>query len=129
MSGNAASRWPQVLLTVYWVVLAVATHWPKMPGLDIPGKDKTAHVVAYGVLAGLMLLVAGRWHDRYGRLKIAAAVIVIAGVYGAIDEVTQPFSGRSCTLGDWLADMVGVLIVCGVYVLFARAPIAAADEM
>jgi VanZ family protein len=30
--------------------------------------------------------------------------------YGVLDETTQPLAGRSCELGDWLADVSGAVL-------------------
>ena len=68
--------------------------------------DKVPHAVAYAVLAAIMVLLGVR-----GRLG-AALLIAVASV----DELTQPWFGRSCTLGDWLADLAAIL---GVYALYA----------
>jgi VanZ family protein len=31
----------------------------------------------------------------------------VIAVYGAVDELTQPWAGRFCDLNDWLADIGG----------------------
>jgi VanZ family protein len=110
-------KWPQILLGTYSIVLFTATHWPKLPSLDVPGKDKTLHVVAYAILAGLLLnvLARGTWLAR--GVKIAAAAVVIVAVAGALDEWTQPYFGRTCDLFDWLADMAGAVGVSIAYLL------------
>ncbi len=68
--------------------------------------DKVPHVVAYAVLAALMVLLGVR-----GRLGVAVLVVV-----ASVDELTQPWFGRSCTLGDWVTDLAAIL---GVYTLYA----------
>jgi VanZ family protein len=110
-------RWPQILLGAYSIVLLMATHWPKPPRIDVPGKDKTLHVVAYAILAGLLLiaLTRGTWLAR--GVKIAAAAVTIVAVAGALDEWTQPYFGRTCDFFDWLADMAGAIGVSIAYLL------------
>jgi VanZ family protein len=34
-------------------------------------------------------------------------------VYGLIDEITQPLTGRSCDIYDWLADLAGAGMAVG----------------
>jgi VanZ family protein len=113
-------RWPRILLGAYWIALLTGTHWPKMPNIDVPGKDKTMHVVAYAILAGLLLNVMARrtWLAR--GVSIAAMAVAIVAVAGALDEWTQPYFGRTCDLFDWLADMAGAVGV-SIAFLLARA--------
>jgi VanZ family protein len=106
-----------MLLGVYSLVLFTATHWPKMPSLNVSGKDKTLHAVAYAILTGLLLNVLARrnWFRR--GLGVAAAAVALAAIIGALDEWTQPYAGRTCDLFDWLADTAGAATVGIAYVL------------
>jgi VanZ family protein len=96
-------------LVAYWLLLFGATHWPQPPDLsDLPGSDKTLHLTAYALLAFLLACtLAGR---RPLTLATAAIVLAIIAVYGATDELTQPFFGRSAELSDWAADMTGAML-------------------
>lgn len=96
-------------LVAYWLLLFAATHWPQPPDLsDLPGSDKTLHLTTYALLAFLLArTLTGR---RPLTLATAAIVLAIIAVYGASDELTQPFFGRSLELGDWAADMAGAMI-------------------
>jgi hypothetical protein len=69
--------------------------------------DKIPHMVTYAVLAALMILLGVR-----GLLGVALLIAV-----ASVDELTQPWFGRSCTLGDWLADLASILGVCALYAL------------
>jgi VanZ family protein len=70
-----------------------------------------AHVVAYGALAALALTALSPpdgWHAR----PVLAAVL-IAGCYGAVDELHQWFvPGRTCSASDLLTDVVGGSLAC-----------------
>jgi len=68
--------------------------------------DKIPHMVTYAVLAALMILLGVR-----GLLGVALLIAV-----ASVDELTQPWFGRSCTLGDWLTDLASIL---GVYAGYA----------
>lgn len=112
--------WPLVLLGVYWLALLTATHWPKVPGIDVPGKDKTLHAVAYAFLTGLLLSALTRQARLARGWPIALAAVTIVAVYGALDERTQPWTGRTCDLLDWTADMVGAASVALGYLIATR---------
>lgn len=101
-----------VTLLAYWCLLVTLTHMPKVPSVGPNVSDKIRHLLAYGLLAGLLFLtVWGLWP----RLRwLAAWVLVIVCAYAAIDELTQPLTGRAAEFGDWLADGSGALlaVVC-----------------
>jgi hypothetical protein len=95
---------------VYWVALAVGTHWPRitLPFDGAGGIDKVLHFSAFAGLAFLLALAVRQWRPlgllQY--LLLAAALLI----YGAIDEATQLLvPGRSCELADWLADAAGAV--------------------
>jgi VanZ family protein len=79
---------------------------PAMPS----GWDKLLHLGAYGLL-GLLSLRAV--HGGWGRLTVAGSVgaVLLAGGYGIFDELHQSrVAGRHASVGDWLADLAGVLL-------------------
>ena len=95
----------------YWVVLFVLTHIPVEP--RVPGMrhgDKILHVVAYFVLTFL-----GGWaaSQRMRASRLLGWAIVYAA-YAAADEYLQRFAGRSMTLGDFLADLLGIALATAV---------------
>lgn len=112
--------WPQVLLAIYCVALFAGTHWPKLPGIDVPGRDKTLHAVAFAVLTGLLLSVLARQSRLARGWPIALAAVAIVAFYAALDEWTQPYAGRTCDLLDWAADMVGAVSVGLGYLIATR---------
>jgi VanZ family protein len=81
---------------------------PKPKG--ILGIDKVQHFIAYFVLAAAI----GFWffpgRQQKWRWKPVFVSVVIAAVYGVIDEVHQYFvPGRECSVWDWLADSIGAV--------------------
>jgi len=69
---------------------------------DLPGADKVAHAVAYGVLGLLAALARGA-----GALTGAVAGLVV----GAADEWIQSgVPGRSADLADLAADLAGAAV-------------------
>lgn len=105
----------------YWGVLLTVMHLPKVspPRVALRLGDKVLHCAAYLVLAllgGWVALRLGRrvdtrWVVRWG---------LIYAAYGAADELLQPLSGRTCQLGDWLADAIGVAVALALVALLAR---------
>jgi VanZ family protein len=93
---------------VYWFGLFVATHIPIPEGApSVRHADKVLHVVAYFGLTAL-----GGWRLAALRGAPSAKTIwswaAVYALYGVVDESLQPLVGRSMTLGDLLADAVGV---------------------
>ena len=92
----------------YWVCLFVVMHVP-MAGTGaptVPHADKVAHILLYFILAGL----GGRYLMAIGRASTREMITWAVGyaAYAALDEWLQPFVHRSMSLGDWVADVVGV---------------------
>ena len=108
---------PLAALTgAYTGLLVFATHYPKpeqLLGTNLPS-DKTLHCLAYGalgLLAAALVADSGRWSAR--RVAALAAGLV---AFAAIDEVTQPWFGRSAEPLDWVYDLIGLAAGIGVIV-------------
>jgi VanZ family protein len=84
------------------------------PADDVPfapaGVDKLVHASLF-----LALAVTGRWAGI--RRVVLAPVLVL---YGAGSEVLQDLIGRDAAVGDWIADVVGVLLGLLVWQTLAR---------
>jgi len=105
-------RWA---LAAYAVVLTVATHWPK---LDLPGQqsvplglDKWMHVLAFGVLA--VLIVLARPFACIRRTVVWGTAMALA--YAGLNECTQSLMpGRTFDPLDPIASAFGIaLAACG----------------
>jgi VanZ family protein len=95
-----------IALVLYWLTMFTATHVPQAPQPLPPAfTDKWQHYVAY---AGLGFLLAA-WRQSRRALTMQASLVLfaIAVLYGAFDEVTQPFFGRDAELLDWRSDIIG----------------------
>jgi VanZ family protein len=107
-------RWLAVaiaaILLFYWGAIFLATHTPPvdMP-TDIPYGDKLAHFTAFAGLAFLLTLALYIWRPFRWRWLLVA--VMIAALYGMLDEFTQSYVGRHADVRDWLADVAGA--VCG----------------
>lgn len=114
-----------LIAAAYWVAIFVATHLPhkgQEPPAP-PGRDKTAHCLAYLGLA-VLLCAAGAARGTTGQ-RLYASVLGTVAVYGILDEMTQALvPTREGDLYDWLADLVGagigvMLISLGVEIVAA----------
>jgi VanZ family protein len=104
-------RW---LAAFAWVVFVAALSLipqDAVPNPQVLGLDKIAHMIMYGVLAGLAI----RELDRPSRRAIAV-VVVACTVYGALLEVAQSLLpiGRCGSVADGIANALGAVAV-GVY--------------
>lgn len=108
-----ASGLIRAALVVYWIGLFAATHVPTAPQVDVPGGDKTIHIVGYGILALLLGVVVPRPFP-------VVRVLVLLAAYAAFDELTQPLVGRKCDLNDWLADVGGSALGLATSAIFRK---------
>lgn len=97
-------------LALYWLAIFIGTHLPtqRVSGVAL-ANDKLVHATAYAVLTTLLCIAwrrVGGSLGLSGRLLIATVVLA----YGALDEFSQPYFGRSCDLLDWIADGAGVTL-------------------
>ena len=100
----------RVGLFLYWLALALATHWPVIPDLrQFHTTDKQVHYYCYGLLAAMLAFAFGpSLNCRISqRLSRWAFLLAIPPLYGALDELTQPWTGRTCEWLDWVADVSG----------------------
>jgi VanZ family protein len=100
-------------------VVLTLTHIPQdaMPEfLNEHMLDKLEHVLAYGLIAFLFLLSLPEGS------RPATFVIGLVGlaVIGAVDEITQPFVNRIASVGDYAADVMGILLACVIFLVKRR---------
>jgi hypothetical protein len=93
------------------------------PASDVPyapvGVDKLVHASLFAALA-----LTGRWA---GVSRVVLIPVLV--LYGAGSEVIQGFIGRDAAVGDWLADVVGVLLGLLVWHWLARRVARAPDRL
>jgi VanZ family protein len=116
-SSKRSYRWLLRLLTAYVVAMLLATHLPGEPEVvrrvHWPNADKLAHFGIYcGLAALLAFVVAWRSTDRRSRTGLSAAwyagIAMFVATFAAVDELTQPWTGRERDFKDWLADVAGM---------------------
>ena len=117
--GGFASHWLPVL--GWMAAITVGTSMPHPPGIPVEGGDKIAHFVVYAIL-GALLVRAFRGAAGLGTWQAALAGILSGCVYGALDEVHQAFlPTRSCSTGDLVADVIGVVGAVAIASVIGRA--------
>lgn len=109
------SRWLAIrrtTLVVIWIILATLTHIPVPASVpQIRYSDKLVHLIAYFPL-GLLLPSC---HVRGLSLRWKCVLWIAA--YGVLDELLQIPVGRTASLADWLADVLGATLgaIVGAY--------------
>ncbi|MDP3478943.1 MAG: VanZ family protein [Desulfoprunum sp.] len=114
---------------VVMVTIFVLSHQPgeNLPLPALPGIDKVAHLVVYGLLAATLIRAFAQRMRQLRPGPVVMLTVLWCLVYGITDEFHQSFiPGRSVSGLDVLADTVGALLV-GVAWLFLRRPVIADD--
>ena len=122
----AATRHRRLLWAItigYWLILFTLTHLPPSRLPETHVSDKLEHFTAYGLLAGWLTLAMAS--ERRSALLTAGIVLAIVLVYGAADELTQPFTHRTCDIHDWYTDAIGAALAVAIVTIariLARRP-------
>lgn len=101
-------RIPAILVTLISWYLSSQSSLPK--SISIFTYDKLIHFLSFAFLAFCWSLwfTPKQWKEK--PLRGILYVLIIVGIYGAIDEYHQSFTpGRDMSLFDWFADMIGAL--------------------
>ena len=113
---NVSTWWVRVGCGVAAVLMAVTLFVGAEEVVDVPfltpPLDKVAHFTYYGVMAVLTSYAVGvRW------LWVPIFLVPIVGV---LDEWHQSFiSGRDASAADWIADLVGTVVIVYAYRVWA----------
>ena len=108
----------------FWVALSVLTHLPLDRYIPEEQKqwmqflDKPEHFVAYFILTGLLGCSLAASYPR--RPHLAWLAVPIALAYGAVDEWTQAWVNRTCSLNDWFANAVGTFAAVVPILMFQK---------
>jgi VanZ family protein len=117
--SGRVKRLAQIALPVYWVLLFVATHYPRVPVPgEIPHGDKLVHFAAFGLLALVFWLFFQVRRPLGDRFVWASAAILVP--YAALDELLQQFVGRHTDVMDFLANTAGIVCVLTVLEVVRR---------
>lgn len=93
-----------------WIGAFVATHIPTryVPGLIACFGDFILHGIGFLGLSSLFILTVAAFGIK--PVQRAPLVLLVMMVYGALDEYTQQFFGRSTELKDWLTDTTATVV-------------------
>jgi len=88
----------------------------KLPDIDFDFADKFLHFIVFGGLGLLTARGLRNTNNRILRENYTSLTLVICIIYGASDEIHQYFvPGRHSSLGDWIADILGIVIMVWIY--------------
>ena len=118
-----APRHPHRYVTIawlaYWCALFVVMHVPVEGGVRLP--RMSGKVIHFGLYFALTLL--GGYRYWTGPLPSRRGLIAWCGVYvvfAALDEWTQQFCRRDASVGDFAANVAGVMCATGVLLVAFR---------
>jgi len=105
---KSSPRSAGALSWVLALVIIVLSLTPLQQLPDVPGGDKSHHLIAYAALAFPNALARPR--------QVFFFALIYAGLGGGI-ELIQPYANRYCSWLDFAANLAGVGIgtVCGIY--------------
>lgn len=117
-SSRRALRFgPAIAWTVTIFVLS-SIPGDRYPHIDVRFADKWAHAGVYAILGYLYARAAQNPDSHRFTLYQFAAAWGAGILYGALDELHQLLiPRRSCSLSDWIVDIIFVAIGAGLWVL------------
>lgn len=94
-------------MSVIWLLSSISL---TLPVDSFPLRDKGLHFVEYGVLGFLVAHAAFRTWPRHHPLRTASLAVLVAVLWGLLDEIHQAFvPGRSSDVLDLVADGAGAV--------------------
>jgi VanZ family protein len=115
------------VLVPYWVVLIIVAHIP-IPQIVYQSQvsDKCLHFLAYLILVFLLWFSISPDRKVNWRSRMAWLLLFVVAVYGGLDELLQPYVGRTCDLWDFVANAEGILagLVMFAFLAFWQALLA-----
>jgi len=106
-----------IFLIIYWIGFGILAHIP-VPEIVYQARvsDKWLHFLAYlGLTFLLWFSIKPQEKVRLGSLPVWIIFLILV-IYGGLDELTQPYFGRTRDFGDFLANVIGIaagLIIFG----------------
>jgi VanZ family protein len=93
----------------------------KLPDIEFDLADKIVHFLIFGILGILMARGLRNLGNKTIKDNYLSITILVCILYGASDEIHQYFvPGRYSSLGDWIADALGIVIMVWVYHWFVK---------
>jgi VanZ family protein len=122
-----SDRWQYIYFHLPWQIMVVvlfilsSISGEELSQYTFAISDKLIHFLVFGIL-GILMFRSFSVSLRTGIRKNAIILaIVLASIYGAIDEIHQLYvPGRFASVGDWLADTLGIIVMVLIYNGFIR---------
>jgi VanZ family protein len=108
-----------IVAVVFTAIVIFFTHIPQdvVPKqLQVNGLDKIEHVLSYGVITFLLVLSLKSFS-----LLSALIFFIAISTFSGVDELTQPFVNRTADPIDWLADIIGIVVVLFSFLYFTSS--------
>ena len=106
----------QVMMLVIFFLSSLSNDM--LPDFSFKLSDKLVHFIVFGILGFLMARSIYQFRGNFWRDKFIFWSILISSIYAASDEIHQSFvPGRFAGIGDWIADILGIVIFVWVYSL------------
>jgi VanZ family protein len=98
------------VLVPYWIALLIFAHIP-IPQIVYQAQvsDKCLHFLAYLILVFLLWFSINPDRKVNWRSRMAWLIFFAVTACGGLDELSQPYTGRTCDLWDFLANAEGIL--------------------
>lgn len=112
-----------VPVTVVMGTIFFLSHQPgdRLSLPPLPGFDKLAHTIAYGLLAGTVLFALSEHLKSTESRRVMLFTVVVCFLYGISDEFHQSFiPGRSTSVYDLFADCGGAAMACALWVRWRK---------
>ncbi|MFZ2146494.1 MAG: VanZ family protein [Sedimentisphaerales bacterium] len=114
-----------ILLVFYWLSFFILAHIP-IPRLvrQAGVSDKCLHFLAYLIFVFLFWFAINPDKKVIWRKFAVWWIFFVVTGYGAVDELLQGFTGRSCDVMDFVADIAGTFTGLILFSVFAFWPAA-----
>ena len=94
----------------------------KLPDFGVNFSDKILHFIVFGILGLLTARGLRNVKNRIVNENYISITLLICIVYGILDEIHQYFvPGRYFSWWDWVADILGVIILVWIYKRFVES--------
>lgn len=109
-----------LLLAAYCALIFFLSSQSKLPmPMLFSGEDKLIHALAYALMGLLAWMTFSR--EQRPLVIVFLVSVVFCSLYGLSDEWHQSFvPGRDASLGDWLADTTGAVLMATVMFRLSR---------
>lgn len=101
MIKNLLIRYYKILTIILFVFITALSLFPLPELPEVPGKDKTLHMLAYAVLA---------FPVSFARPKYIGWILLALLIWSGIIELIQPYVNRYGEFADLIANGAGLLL-------------------